>query len=166
MTKRDQRTRLGDVIMASTTNMKHKDEERFQDKGRELQEKGREMLDTAGEMASAAGQKASEFASAAGHKAGEVASSVGQKAEDATAVVGGGMKNLAGTIREKGPHGGVLGSVTDSVAGTLEGSGRYLEEHGLSGMGKDMADIVRRNPLPALLIGIGLGYLLARATRS
>jgi hypothetical protein len=146
--------------------MKHKEEERIQDKGREFQDKGREMLNTAGEMASAAGQKASEFAAAAGEKASEVASSVGQKAENATAAVGGGMKSLAGTIRENAPRGGVLGSVSDSVAHTLEGGGRYLEEHGLSGMGKDMAEMVRRNPLPALLIGIGLGYLLARATRS
>jgi hypothetical protein len=142
------KTRQGESIMASTTNLKHKEEERMQDKGRE-------MLNTASEMASSAGQKASD-----------VASTVGQKAEDATAAVGGSMKSLAGTIREKAPEGGVLGSVSSSVAHTLEDSGRYLEEHGLSGIGKDMAEMVRRNPLPALLVGIGLGYLLARATRS
>jgi hypothetical protein len=145
--------------MASTTNMKHKDEERFQDRGRD-------MLTAAGDAASAAGQKASEIASAAGQKASDAASAVGQKAEDATSAVGSGMKSLAGTIRDAAPKGGVIGSAASGVAHTLEDGGRYLEEQGLSGIGKDMANMVRRNPLPALLVGIGLGYLLARATRS
>jgi hypothetical protein len=74
------------------------------------------------------------------------------------------MKSLAGTIRDNAPRSGVLGDVSGSVASSLESGGRYLEEHGLSGMGKDMTEMIRRNPLPALLVGIGLGYLLARAT--
>jgi hypothetical protein len=52
------------------------------------------------------------------------------------------------------------------VAGALESSGRYLEEQGLSGIGEDLTNLIRRNPLPAILLGIGLGFLLARATTS
>ena len=29
-----------------------------------------------------------------------------------------------------------------------------------------MTNMIRRNPIPAVLIGIGIGFLLARATRS
>jgi len=29
-----------------------------------------------------------------------------------------------------------------------------------------MTNLIRRHPLPAILIGIGVGYLLARITRS
>jgi hypothetical protein len=29
-----------------------------------------------------------------------------------------------------------------------------------------MTNLIRRHPIPAVLIGIGLGYLLARMTRS
>jgi len=33
-------------------------------------------------------------------------------------------------------------------------------------MGDDITNMIRRNPIPALLVGIGIGFLLARATRS
>jgi len=36
----------------------------------------------------------------------------------------------------------------------------------MTGMGRDVVNLVKSYPLPALLIGMGLGYLLARATTS
>jgi hypothetical protein len=123
-------------------------------------------MESAREMASTAQKKAGEMASTAQKKAGEAASYVGQRAEDATSAVGGSMKNLAGTIRENAPREGMLGSASSAVASTLESSGKYLEEHGLSGVGEDMTNMIRRNPVPALLIAVGIGFLIARATRS
>lgn len=111
-------------------------------------------------------ESAREAASTAARKAGDAASYVGDKAESATSAVGSGMKSLAGTIREHTPREGMLGSATSAVADTLESSGRYLEESGLSGIGDDLTSMIRRNPVPALLVGIGLGFLIARATRS
>jgi hypothetical protein len=52
------------------------------------------------------------------------------------------------------------------VADTLETGGRYLQEHGLSGIGDDFSNLIRRNPIPAVLVGIGVGFLLARSLRS
>lgn len=124
------------------------------------------VADKGKDMASSAMDKAKDMASSVAHTAGNVASAVGRKAEDATSAVGSGMKSLGGTIREQGPHSGVLGSATSGVAGALESSGRYLEEHGLSGIGEDVTNLIRRNPFPALLVGIGIGFLIARATRS
>lgn len=123
------------------------------------------VMDKAKDAASSVAQTAGNAASSVAQTAGNVASTVGEKAEDAVHAVGGEMKSLAGTIREKGPHGGMLGSASSAVASTLESGGRYLEEEGLSGMGKDVTNLIRRNPLPAVLIGIGIGFLLARATR-
>jgi len=57
-------------------------------------------------------------------------------------------------------------TASTKVAGALETGGRYLKEEGLSGMADDMARAIRRNPIPAVLIGIGIGFLLARSTRS
>jgi hypothetical protein len=111
-------------------------------------------------------ESARDMASSATKKAGEAASYVGNKAEDATSSVGSGMKSLGGTIREYAGREGMLGSAGAAVADTLESGGRYLEESGLSGMGEDLTGMIRRNPVPALLIGIGLGFLIARATRS
>jgi hypothetical protein len=76
------------------------------------------------------------------------------------------MQSFADTVRQHGPSSGMLGSATSAVADTLENTGEYLESHGLSGMAGDLTDMIRRNPIPALLIGIGVGFLLARATRS
>ncbi len=134
-----------------------------------------QTADKAKDFASDAGSKAKDFASDAASKAKDMASSVaqktgeaatflGKKAEDAAGCVGGTMKSLAGTIRENTPDGGPLGSAKSAVADTLESGGRYLQEHGLGGMGEDMANLIKRNPIPALLVGIGIGFLVARAT--
>jgi hypothetical protein len=110
--------------------------------------------------------KAKQVAGNVADKAKDVASAVGDKAESATQAVGSGMQSLAGTIRDKAPHGGFIGGAASGVAGALDSSGRYLEEQGLSGMAEDLTNLIRRNPIPALLAGVGLGFLLARMTRS
>jgi len=76
------------------------------------------------------------------------------------------MESLAGTIRQKAPHEGVFGNAASSVADTLEQGGRYIREEGLSGMADDLTNTIRRNPLPAVLVAVAIGFLLARATRS
>jgi len=111
-------------------------------------------------------EKARDLASTATDKARDVASNVGQKAEDATSAMASSMKSLAGTLRESVPQGGMLGAASATVANTLESSGRYLQEEGLRGIGEDLTHLIRRNPIPALLLGIGLGYLLAQMRRS
>jgi hypothetical protein len=108
--------------------------------------------------------KASEAASSVAGKAQQTASDIGKKAEDATHAMGEGMKTLADTIRDKGPREGVFGSATSSVASGLESGGQYLQEHGIGGIGEDLTTLIRRNPIPALVFGIGLGFFLARAT--
>ncbi len=121
------------------------------------------------ELAMAASQRASsvaETAREAANKAGDMAKNVGHKAEDAVSSVGGQMKSLAGTIREKAPHEGIVGSTASAVANTLDSSGAYLQEHNLSGMAEDMTHLIRRYPIQSLLVGIGVGFLLAKATRS
>ncbi len=117
-------------------------------------------------FASSVGDAAKSAAATVAEKASDAAGYVGKQVEGATSAVGGGMKSLAGTIREKLPHEGMLGSASGAIASTLESSGEYLQEHGLSGIGDDMTNVIRRNPIPAMLVCIGIGFLLARATRS
>jgi ElaB/YqjD/DUF883 family membrane-anchored ribosome-binding protein len=115
------------------------------------------------ESAGQAVDKAKEAASHAGTALQEGAQAVGHTAEDATAAVGRGMERVAGTVRDQGPHGGVLGSATHSVADAIEGTGKYLEEKNLSGMMEDVTGLIKRNPIPAVLIGLGVGFLIGRA---
>lgn len=140
---------------------------KIQEAGSNLTERAKETASSVAERtreaASTVTQRAGEMAANVGQRAGEMAVNVGQRAEDATASVGSGIQALAGTIREKGPHGGRLGSASSAVADTLDRGGDYLQEEGLRGIGTDVTNLIRRNPIPALFVGIGIGFLLARA---
>lgn len=114
------------------------------------------------EAANRTGETVKDAASTVVHKASDAGSYIAQKAEDATSTVGGELKSLAGSLRDKGPHEGMLGNANTAVANTLENCGRELEEHGLSGIADDITNTIRRHPVPATLIGVGLGFMLAR----
>ena len=51
------------------------------------------------------------------------------------------------------------------AADTLERAGTYLQQQDLNDMRADLENIIRRYPVQSLLIGLGVGYLLARGTR-
>jgi len=126
------------------------------DKARELANTG---ADKARDVAQAGWDKTKDAANAAGHAAGHMA-------ENATSSVGSGMESLAGTIRDKVPHEGMIGAAASSMADTLEKGGKYIREEGLTGISDDLTETIRRNPIPSVLVGVALGFLLARATRS
>jgi len=128
-------------------------------------DQGNSNPERAKEAAESAGGRIKEIASNVGQAVSKAASTVGEKADDAAASVGSGMHSLGEKVRQKGPEKGVLGTVTGKVADALEGTGHYLEEKKLSGMADDVTNLIRKNPIPALLIGIGVGFLLSRMMR-
>jgi ElaB/YqjD/DUF883 family membrane-anchored ribosome-binding protein len=144
------------------------------DQANQAVDKGREAASHAGEAvshaASAVGQavtqKASDVGQAVAQKASEVGHTVGQKAEDATSAVGSGMQNLADKVRDNAPQSGMLGNAGRSVATALDSAGHYVEDKNLSGMMDDVTGLIKRNPIPALLIGLGVGFLIGRALSS
>jgi hypothetical protein len=119
-------------------------------------------VESAASQASAATQQAT---AAAMDKAHELASTASRKVDEATAALGEKVKSMAGTIRERAPHEGMLGNASGMVADTLDNAGRYLQEEGLVGMAEDVTELIRRNPIPALFVGVGIGFLLAKAFR-
>jgi ElaB/YqjD/DUF883 family membrane-anchored ribosome-binding protein len=125
---------------------------------------GQSMTDKAKDVAGKAAEKGKEAASTIGEKARQAGEYARDKADEGVATVGRGVENLGQTVRDKGPQSGVMGRATSAVADTLENTGEYLEEKGLSGMASDVTDLIRRNPIPAVLIGVGVGFLLARLT--
>jgi ElaB/YqjD/DUF883 family membrane-anchored ribosome-binding protein len=120
------------------------------------------LADRAKDTASNLADKAKDAASTVTHKAEDLAKTAGRKADDATAAVGHGIRSAAETVRNKGPHDGMFGSATSAAAGAMESTGRFIEEEKLSGMAEDMTNLVRRNPIPALFIAVGVGFLLGR----
>jgi ElaB/YqjD/DUF883 family membrane-anchored ribosome-binding protein len=123
------------------------------------------VADKARDVAAQATDKARDALRTVGDQASRVASTVGQSADQAAHAAGSGLRNLGEQLRENAPREGMLGTAAQYAAGGLQQTGRYIEEQGFSGMMDDMTNVIRRNPVPAVLIGLGIGFLLGRALR-
>jgi hypothetical protein len=138
--------------------------------------KGQETGGTTGGTASNVGQqardvasnvadKARDYASSAAGAAREFAGEAGERTDDAIASVGQGMSSLAGSLREKAPREGMMGTAAGTVADKLEAGGRYLQQHGVSEIGDDLGNLIRQYPIPSLLAVFGVGFLLGSVLR-
>ena len=121
--------------------------------------KAQEAVASVGEMASHAG-------SAVGAMANQAACDVGKKADELTASAGAGIQQWGDRLSKNAPHSGVLGNASQAIARTVKDGGEYLEDAKLSGITEDIAQLVRRNPIPAVLIALGLGWFAAHKLRS
>jgi len=117
------------------------------------------------ETAANLGDKAKDFAAQTADQAKNLSKSAVNMADNATSRVGSRVESMADKLRDNAPREGVVHDAASKVADTLERSGRYLQEEGLSGMANDLTGVIKRNPIPALLVGIGIGYLIAHALR-
>jgi len=126
------------------------------------------IAERAKDAASTIADKARDATSSLTHNvtegASHLASTASHKADDAVAATGSGMQSLASSLRQNTPDEGMLGSASNQVADSLERGGKYLQEQGLSGMADDLSEMVKRYPIGAMLVGVGIGYILARAT--
>lgn len=93
-----------------------------------------------------------------------MASTLANKADEAVAATGRGIESVADQIRSHTPDNGIVAAASNKLAGSLESGGKYLKEQGMTGMADDVILIVRNNPITSLLVGVGVGFLLARST--
>ena len=121
-----------------------------------------QATDKAKEAAASVGQMASHAVSAAEGLASEAACNVWQSADQLAADAGAGIHQFGNSLGRSLPHSGVLGTAAQSLAGAVQHSGEYLEDQKLSGMAKDVTHLIRRNPIPSVLISIGIGWFVAR----
>jgi ElaB/YqjD/DUF883 family membrane-anchored ribosome-binding protein len=146
-------------MVNATSNTKNKEENRTNP-----------SLEKAKDIGSQTASLAKDAATSMGEMASQVAAAAGKEADHLTASAGTGIKKLGDLIGEKAPHDGMLGSASQTVAKTLQEGGQYLEDAKLSGMADDLTKMIQRNPIPAILVGMGLGVgmglLLRRALRS
>lgn len=137
---------------------------------KDVRHKAGETAQSAAELAkdaaSTVAEKAKDAASATADKAKELASAAGEKANEYAASAGKGIKQAGEAIAKQGPQEGMLGDATKAVGETVQKTGAYLEDAKLDGMAKDLTELIKAHPVPALLVGVGLGVLLGRATRS
>lgn len=95
-------------------------------------------------------------------KAGELGSTAARKANAAAPIIGAKMKSLSNAIRAKAPR---LATSAVQVADGLESASNYRQEKKLEHLREDFRRLVRRYPVRSLLIGLGLGFLLAGRNR-
>jgi len=91
---------------------------------------------------------AKDIAGKVGDEVKGAASSVTQAASDAASYMG---KQAGGAV--------------SAISDTIKSGENYLEEKGFEGVVTDLTSLVRRNPIPSVLIALGMGFLVARATR-
>jgi len=150
----------------TTTSPKGKDENRTNAPMEKAKDMASHLMDKTKDVASQVVDKTKEAASSVGEMVSNAASNVGKSAENLTSNAGTGLRHLGETLAQKAPHEGMLGDASQAVAKTIKEGGRYIEEAGLSGMADDLTGLIKRNPVPAVLIGLGVGFLIGRALRS
>ena len=57
----------------------------------------------------------------------------------------------------------LAGAAATAVTGAVAGVGTYVQDRGVQGLSGDLAGLIRRYPVPALLIGLGVGLVLGRS---
>ncbi len=153
----------------------------------QFKEESANVLDTAAERAKQAGDQATDIAQSAADKvkqtaddlrtkdasqivdearakAAEVGDVAASKVDSAMTATGEQMSTLAQTVRENAPE-GKAGEVASKAADALERSGEYLQTADLHMVRADLEHLIREHPIESLLVGVGIGYLVARATR-
>lgn len=120
-----------------------------------------------GEVQAKAGEvqaKAQETVDEVRARANEVSTQATLKSDEAMTSAGQQMENVASTMRSKAPS-GKAGDVTMQAADALERGGRYLQQSGPDDVRIDLETIIRKRPMESLLVGAGIGFLLARTFR-
>jgi uncharacterized protein YjbJ (UPF0337 family) len=90
-------------------------------------------------------------------KSAGVAATVTNTAQD----VASRLTETAGTAATKTQE--MAGSAASAVADTAAGLGTYVQGRGVQGLSGDLTDLIRRYPVPALLLGLGIGFVLGRS---
>ena len=123
--------------------------------------------DTLKDVAADVREGVSDFASEAKGKASQLANaaseSAGRQRENATK----GLHRAASAIQD---NAGKLGSGKASdaarkVAGGIDSTATYLEEHDFADMGKDVMEVARRHPAEAIIASLAIGFLVGRALK-
>jgi uncharacterized protein YjbJ (UPF0337 family) len=91
----------------------------------------------------------------------------GEKTPGVTARVTGAAQEVASRVTETAGTAAsraqeAVGAAATTVADRAAGAGTYLQDRGVQGLSEDLAGLIRRYPVPALLIGLGIGYALGR----
>jgi uncharacterized protein YjbJ (UPF0337 family) len=86
-----------------------------------------------------------------------VAATVTSAAQDVASRVTETVETAASKAQE------LAGAAATAVTDTVAGVGTYVQDKGVQGLSGDLTGLIRRYPVPALLIGLGIGLVLGRS---
>lgn len=116
--------------------------------------------------AESVGLMASHAASAVGAMASNAVSDLGNQADHLTANAGVYLGELGDRMSRSVTREGMLGNASQAVAGAVRESGEYLQDAKLTELTAGIAHVIRRNPIPTVLIGMAFGWFLGRKLKS
>jgi len=128
-------------------------------------DKAHDTIDAARDKAATLAEQAQQAGAQVADKAQQFGTQVADKADAATTTVGEKLTDVAQTIRDNAPTSGPVADAADTAAETLQRAGTYLREQDLTDIRGDLEGLIRRHPIESLLVGLGVGYLLARSMR-
>src|ERR1700676_1615596 len=89
-----------------------------------------------------------------------------KKVDDSRSGTAATLKSTADSLRSGAQSSGqAISDVANKTAGKIDATADYIRNHDFRGMLTDLEQVVRRNPTPALIGAIGLGFLLGAALR-
>jgi hypothetical protein len=91
-----------------------------------------------------------------GGRTAGVAATVTSAAQDVASSVA----ETAGTAATQAQE--MAGAAATAVTDTVGRAGTYVQEKGVQALPGDLAGLIRRYPVPAVLIGLGIGFWLSR----
>ncbi len=130
-----------------------------------VSDKAQQVADNVKDTAQQVADKVQDVGAQVADKAQDLGAQAVDRADAATTSVGGKMTDAAQALRDNAPSSGPLANAAGTAADTLEQAGSDLKEQDLADMRADVEGIIRRYPVQSLLVGLGLGYLLARSMR-
>jgi uncharacterized protein YjbJ (UPF0337 family) len=95
----------------------------------------------------------------------------GQKAPGVAARVAGAAQEAASRVAETAATAAaraqeVAGATGAAVTERAAGVAASVQDRGVQGLSEDLTDLIRRHSVPALLIGLGIGYVLGRSVET
>jgi hypothetical protein len=85
------------------------------------------------------------------------------KAYDATSGLTSHVQDLATTVGDMTRH--TVEQASEKVSEAVHAGKEYFSNHSLKDMGAEIPSLIRKYPIPALLIGLGVGAYLTRSNR-
>ena len=99
------------------------------------------------------------------HQATDLAGAVGEKAHGVAAAIAECAGHAKESVRQVASHTAEsVAHAKDKVVNWAADAAHHPGEY-LKAGGNELTSLIRRYPIPAILVGVGIGFLLARVTR-